>query len=55
LLIAFKGLAYGLSLGSFRGGPVFPALFLGAAGGLMAAQLLGSPSRRRWPWASGPR
>jgi hypothetical protein len=41
LLIAFKGLAYGLSLGSFRGGPVFPALFLGAAGGMMAAQLPG--------------
>lgn len=41
LLIAFKGLAYGLSLGSFRGGPVFPAIFLGAAGGMMAAQLPG--------------
>lgn len=41
LLIAFKGLAYGISLGSFRGGPVFPALFLGAAGGMMAAQLPG--------------
>jgi H+/Cl- antiporter ClcA len=41
LLLAFKGLAYALSLGSFRGGPVFPALFLGAAGGMMAAQLPG--------------
>ena len=41
LLIAFKGIAYGLSLGSFRGGPVFPAMFLGCAGGLMAAQLPG--------------
>ncbi len=41
LLIAFKGLAWGISLGSFRGGPTFPALFLGAAGGLMAAQLPG--------------
>ena len=30
-----------MSLGSFRGGPVFPALFLGAAAGLMAAQLPG--------------
>jgi H+/Cl- antiporter ClcA len=39
LLVAFKGIAYGLSLGSFRGGPVFPAMFLGAAGGMMAAQL----------------
>lgn len=41
LLIAFKGLAYAISLGSFRGGPVFPALFLGTAGGLLAAQLPG--------------
>ncbi|HSI79741.1 MAG TPA: chloride channel protein [Solirubrobacterales bacterium] len=41
LLIGFKGFAYAVSLGSFRGGPVFPALFLGAAGGLMAAQLPG--------------
>jgi hypothetical protein len=41
LVIAFKGLAYGLSLGSFRGGPAFPAIFLGTAGGLMAAQLPG--------------
>lgn len=29
LLILFKGLAYGLSLGSARGGPMFPAMFLG--------------------------
>jgi len=41
LLIAFKGLAYAVSLGSFRGGPAFPAMFLGAAAGLMAAQLPG--------------
>jgi H+/Cl- antiporter ClcA len=41
LLIAFKGLAYAISLAGFRGGPVFPAMFLGAAGGLMAAQLPG--------------
>ena len=41
LLIVFKGLAYGLSLGSFRGGPTFPAVFLGAAGGLMASHLPG--------------
>jgi H+/Cl- antiporter ClcA len=41
LLIAFKGVAYALSLGSFRGGPTFPAMFLGAAAGLMAAQLPG--------------
>lgn len=40
-LIAFKGIAYAISLGGFRGGPVFPALFLGAAAGLMAGQLPG--------------
>ena len=34
-LIACKGLAYALSLGSFRGGPVFPALLLGTAIGLL--------------------
>ena len=33
LLIVCKGLAYGISLSSFRGGPVFPGLFIGAAGG----------------------
>jgi H+/Cl- antiporter ClcA len=41
LLIGFKGIAWTISLGGFRGGPVFPALFLGAAAGLMAAQLPG--------------
>ena len=41
LVIVFKGLAYMLSLGSFRGGPVFPALFLAAAGGIMASRLPG--------------
>ncbi len=41
LLIVFKGLAYGLSIGSFRGGPTFPAMFLGAAAGVMASHLAG--------------
>jgi H+/Cl- antiporter ClcA len=41
LLIVFKGAGWTISLGSFRGGPVFPALFLGAAAGVMAAQLPG--------------
>jgi H+/Cl- antiporter ClcA len=41
LLLAFKGVAYGLSLGAFRGGPTFPAVFLGAAGGILAAGLPG--------------
>src|SRR5260370_40589072 len=36
LLIAFKGLAYALSLGIFGGGPTFPALFRGAPAGVAA-------------------
>jgi hypothetical protein len=34
MLIACKGLAYSVSLSAFRGGPVFPAMYLGAAGGI---------------------
>ena len=41
LLLAFKGAAYGLSLGSFRGGPTFPAVFLGAAVGVLCGPLPG--------------
>ena len=41
LLIVCKSVAYSLSLSSFRGGPVFPALFIGAAGGVAAANLPG--------------
>ena len=40
-LLVFKGLAWSISLGNFRGGPTFPALFLGAAAGLLAAHLPG--------------
>jgi hypothetical protein len=32
LLMVCKGLAYGVSLSSFRGGPIFPAMFIGAGG-----------------------
>jgi hypothetical protein len=41
LLLACKGLAYALSLSAFRGGPVFPAMFIGAAGGIAASHLPG--------------
>ena len=41
LLLACKGLAYGLALAAFRGGPVFPSMFLGAAGGMALSQLPG--------------
>ncbi|HZU59874.1 MAG TPA: chloride channel protein [Solirubrobacteraceae bacterium] len=43
LLIVFKSIGYTISLGSFRGGPTFPAIFLGAAGGIMASHLAGFP------------
>ena len=35
--------AYTLSLASFRGGPTFPAMFIGAAGGLALSHLPGLP------------
>jgi H+/Cl- antiporter ClcA len=41
LLIAFKGLAWSVSLAGFRGGPTFPGLLLGAAAGLLASHLPG--------------
>jgi H+/Cl- antiporter ClcA len=41
LLVACKSLGYGLSLSSFRGGPTFPALYIGAAGGVALAHLPG--------------
>jgi len=41
LLLLFKGLAWSISLGNFRGGPTFPALFLGVVAGLLAAHLPG--------------
>src|SRR5207244_13412046 len=43
LLFACQGVAYGLSLSCFRGGPVFPALFLGAAGGMALSHAPGLP------------
>ena len=41
LLLLCKGLAYGLSLGSFRGGPIFPAMFVGCVGGIALSHLPG--------------
>jgi H+/Cl- antiporter ClcA len=41
LLLIFKGLAWSISLGNFRGGPTFPAIFLGVVGALLAAHLPG--------------
>jgi H+/Cl- antiporter ClcA len=41
LLLVCKGLAYGVSLSSFRGGPVFPSLYVGAVGGMAMSHLPG--------------
>ncbi len=41
LLAACKTVVYGLSLSAFRGGPVFPAMFLGAALGIAVSALPG--------------
>jgi len=41
LLVACKSVAYGLSLSGFRGGPIFPAMFIGGAIGVAASHLPG--------------
>ncbi len=41
LLLVLKGLAWGVSLGAARGGPTFPAIFMGIVGGLLVAHLPG--------------
>jgi H+/Cl- antiporter ClcA len=43
LLLVCKALAYSISLSSFRGGPIFPAMFIGAAGGIALSHLPGLP------------
>jgi H+/Cl- antiporter ClcA len=43
LLCLCKAVAYGASMSSFRGGPVFPSLFIGAAGGMALSHVGGLP------------
>ena len=43
MLLVCKGVAYSLSLSSFRGGPIFPAIFIGVAGGIALSHLPGLP------------
>ena len=43
LLLVCKALAYSISLGGFRGGPIFPSMFIGAVGGLALSHLPGLP------------
>ena len=42
LLLVCKAVAWGLSMGVARGGPTFPAIFLGLVGGLLVAHLPGA-------------
>jgi hypothetical protein len=43
LLVLCKGLAYAVALSGFRGGPVFPGMFIGAVGGIALSSLPGLP------------
>ena len=42
MLLLCKGLAYAISLSGFRGGPIFPSMYIGAAGGIALSHLGGS-------------
>ncbi len=42
-LVLCKGAAYGVSLSGFRGGPIFPGMFIGAALGIALSHLPGLP------------
>ena len=53
LLLVCKGVAYGVSMSSFRGGPIFPAMFIGAAGGIATVAPAGAAAGiAASPWAS---
>jgi H+/Cl- antiporter ClcA len=41
LLLVLKGIAYSVSMSGFRGGPTFPAIFVGAVGGALLSHLPG--------------
>ena len=43
LLALCKGLGYAIALSGFRGGPVFPGMFIGAVGGIALSHLPGLP------------
>jgi H+/Cl- antiporter ClcA len=49
LLLLLKAAAWSISMGAFRGGPVFPAVFVGTVGGLLAAELTGLPTSAAIP------
>ncbi|RAG85583.1 chloride channel protein [Streptacidiphilus pinicola] len=41
VLVGCKAVAYCVSMSAFRGGPVFPSMFVGAAGGILLSHLPG--------------
>jgi H+/Cl- antiporter ClcA len=43
LLFACKAIAYAVSMSAFRGGPIFPAILVGAVGGAALSHLPGLP------------
>jgi len=43
LLVVCKGVAYSLALSSYRGGPTFPGMFIGAVAGIALSHLPGLP------------
>jgi hypothetical protein len=43
LLVVCKGIGYMVSLAAFRGGPTFPAMFVGGAGGIALSHVPGLP------------
>jgi hypothetical protein len=53
MLMLCKGLAWAVSMGAFRGGPTFPAMFLGTAGGIAASHLPGLPLQVAVPVGMG--
>ena len=52
-LVLFKSFAWCFSLAAFRGGPTFPAMFLGTAGGIAMSHLPGLPSSVAIPVGMG--
>ena len=47
VLVVAKSIAYAFSLSGFRGGPIFPSMFIGAALGVAASHLPGMVARAR--------
>lgn len=53
LLLLLKAAAWSVSMGAFRGGPVFPAVFVGTVGGLLTTAVTGLPTNVAIPAVVG--